>query len=116
MTDYIKVKDLKKTQAISNNLDYHSTIDASVATIVATGVAQPLVGTNIHCNYIWVGADCDLSGTKTNDSAIFLGTASYQVLPIIPDDISGSYIKVDDAYSVNIKGIPPDVLRYVIFK
>jgi len=104
------------TGSTEETMDALTLIDTGVATIVDTDTPQTLVATSTECVLVWIGPGCSSAGVASNVSPIFIGDISNQVLPVLPSDIKGSYIRINDASLLYIKGAEDDTLNYMIWQ
>ena len=79
--------------------------------------ATPLVGTSTPCRFVWVFAPCDDSGVPTNAKVVRIGDVAGQNGQLIPSNLEGFEIAIDDASKLYIKAAQiGDAVNYRIFQ
>jgi hypothetical protein len=85
--------------------------------LAMTGSAVRISTTPKPCLKVWVGAaHAGSHKAGANAAPIYVGSASYQPIPIAVDDTRGFFLFVDDASLLYFKGNNGDELQYAVFE
>lgn len=113
-TDMAKVFDVGLAPAVS--------FTGGWKTLAAAATAEPLVSVSTPCKGVWLGARVNADGGAVNTKPVFVGSSvakavyNQGAIPIMPDNVLGIVIRIDDAKKVFVKaGVNGEGVAFQIF-
>ena len=112
----VMVDDETGALLVAADLQPATEITTGTKTVASAATPEPLVATATPCRFVWIGARIDSLGNALNTRPVFIGGAGSQVIPVMPNDVEGMVIHIDDASKLRVKvGINGQGVSYAIF-
>ena len=92
-----------------------SAITTGTKTVASAATPEPLVAVSTPCRAVWLGARVSSTGVAQNTKPVFIGGASGQHIPVMPNNPEGLVIAIDDASKLRVKvGTNGEGVNYAI--
>lgn len=101
---------------VSTSTDIPTTFVGTTKTVAAVLVPEQLVAVSTPCKFVWIGSLCTADGAATNTKPVFIGDSATQNIPVVPSNIEGITISINDASKIYVKvGFAGEGVNYRIF-